>query len=299
MGIYSEEILTKYCSVVSDTEAKKIENAKSMIKDAVNDSNEFSGLDYEIFEQGSYANNTNVKFDSDIDVCVMLKSTFYGEYPDGLTYKDYKFEVGITYDDYKRRAVRALNKKFGDVNMQIGNKSIKIKSNSYRVNADVVIAFQYRDYKSVNSKNPDIYTEGTKFISGSNDSVINYPKQHIFNGKSKDEITNLGYKKLVKIFKKIKNNMEEKGLIDAKKISSFLVESLVWNVPNGIITNNDSWLETVKVAIKYLHNEIKNNKCSEWREVSECLYLFRGKRKWTQQDAQDFLLKMWRHMEYK
>jgi predicted nucleotidyltransferase len=294
MGIYSEEILTKYCSVVSDTEAKKIENAKSMIKDAINDSNEFSGLDYEIFEQGSYANNTNVKFDSDIDVCVMLKSAFYGKYPDGFTY-----EVGITYDDYKRRAVRALNKKFGDVDMQIGNKSIKIKSNSYRVNADVVIALQYRDYKSVNSKNPDTYTEGIMFISGSNDIVINYPKQHILNGISKNKITNLDYKKLVRIFKTIKNNMEEKWLIDAKKISSFLVESLVWNVPNGIITNNDSLLETVKVAIKYLHNEIKNNKCSEWREVSECLYLFRGKRKWTQQDAQDFLLKMWRHMEYK
>jgi predicted nucleotidyltransferase len=141
MGTYSEEQLSNYCATVSDTEEERIKNAKEMIKSAINDSAEFNALDYEIFEQGSYANNTNIRVDSDIDICVMLESTFYSAYPDGLTYRDYGFLVGtMTFDDYKGRIFRALNKKFGN-DIKIGNKSIKIKSNSYRVNADVVVAF--------------------------------------------------------------------------------------------------------------------------------------------------------------
>ncbi|MDR2425947.1 MAG: hypothetical protein LBD46_01995 [Endomicrobium sp.] len=63
MSKYSEETLSSYCSAVSDAEETRIENAKSMIKSAINDSAELQGLDYEIFIQGSYANNTNIKAD--------------------------------------------------------------------------------------------------------------------------------------------------------------------------------------------------------------------------------------------
>ncbi|NYT27664.1 MAG: nucleotidyltransferase domain-containing protein [Candidatus Thiodubiliella endoseptemdiera] len=40
-----------------------------------------------MFVQGSYANNTNVRANSDIDICIMLKDTFSAEYPNGLTKK--------------------------------------------------------------------------------------------------------------------------------------------------------------------------------------------------------------------
>jgi predicted nucleotidyltransferase len=296
---YSEEDLNYYWSAVSDTEEEKIEHAKSMIRDAINNSAEFSGLDYEIFEQGSYANKTNIRLDSDIDICVMLKSTFYAEYPDELTREYCGFPAGtINFNDYKQRVVNALNEKF-ETDTKIGNKSIKITSNSYRVKADVVVAFQYRDYKISNSRDADDYTEGIGFISNTNGMVINYPKEHIENGITKNKETGLMYKKLVKIFKNIKSNMEDKRLIGDEKISSFLIESLIWNVPNDIIMNRYGWLEVVKKTIKYLYKKIQDNECSEWGEVSECLYLFRENRKWTCEDVKDFLLKMWNHMGYK
>jgi tRNA nucleotidyltransferase (CCA-adding enzyme) len=98
---YPEEVLGRYGSAVSDTEEAKIEHAKLMIKDAINSSAEFSGFDYEIFEQGSHANKTNIRLDSDIDICLMLKSTFYTSYPDGATDATYGFTPGtITYDGF-------------------------------------------------------------------------------------------------------------------------------------------------------------------------------------------------------
>jgi predicted nucleotidyltransferase len=299
MGIYSENTLSNYCSVISDTEQKRIENAKSMIKSAINNSAEFNGFDYEIFEQGSYANNTNIKIDSDIDICVMLKSSFYSEYPSGLTSRNYGFRTGtMTYDKYKRRIFRTLDKKFGD-DIKIGNKSIKIKSNSYRVNADIIVAFQYRNYKLLNSKNPNHFIEGIKLFSGKDEEVINYLKRHIENVKNKNKETSGMYKKLIKIFKNIKNDMVDKQVLNADIVSSFFIEALIYNLPNDKIVAYSDWNNTIRNAIYYLWNEFNQKKCDNWTEPSKCIYLFHSNRKWTQQDAQDFLLKIWQYMEYK
>jgi hypothetical protein len=97
--------------------------------------------------------------------------------------------------------------------------------------------------------------------------------------------------------KRIRNNMVEDCIIDGNVITSFLVECLVWNTPNRIITGYSSWIETVKQTIVYLYNEIDSNNHTEWGEVSEHLYLFRA-RKWTDMDAKIFLNRMWNYMEY-
>lgn len=299
MSNFSEETLKSWYKPASETEDTKINNAINMIKKAIQNSDEFDGLTYEIFIQGSYGNNTNVRVNSDVDVNVMLTSTFYTCYPDGKNESDYLFSKGsVTYSDYKERIVRALQKKFGTENVTLANKSVKISSNSYRVNADCVISMQYRNYKAIGSTNPSKYVEGIKYISKDGQIVINYPKEHIKNGNSKNVATNYQYKKLVRIFKRVRNKMCEDNLIDKDKITSFLVECLVWNIPNSIIINYSSWNEKIKQAIIYLYNAIKNDECKDWGEVSDWLYLFHSGRKWTKAEAQDFLLKMWNYMGY-
>ena len=106
------------------------------------------------------------------------------------------------------------------------------------------------------------------------------------------------YKKLVRIFKHMRNVMVDEGITDGDRISSFLVECLVWNVPNNIITGYSTWTETVKEAIIYTYNAIKDGKHKEWGEVSEILYLFHSERKWDSKDAQSFLRDMWNYMGY-
>ena len=293
--IFDEAKLKSWCLPPSSTEQEKINNTINMIKSAIDGSQELEDLDIEIFAQGSFANNTNVKASSDVDVCIMLKSTFFTEYPPGLGRNDYGFVEGtITYEDYKNLILNALIKKFGSSNVRVGNKSIKIKSNSYHVEADAVVAFMLKNYFIIDSRQVDKYIEGIRFISNSGITVSNYPKDHIANGIQKNNTTNYAYKKLVRIFKRLRNEMVDAGLVDGEKISSFLIECLVWNVPNNIITGYSTWTETVRQSIAYLYNAINENRHLEWCEVSEHLYLFK-ERIWTDKDAKSFLLNLWNY----
>ena len=97
--------------------------------------------------------------------------------------------------------------------------------------------------------------------------------------------------------KHIKNNMVDDDKTNSDKITSFLIECLVWNIPNSIITGYVTWTETVKQAITYLFKAIEQNQHQEWGEVSELLYLFRG-RKWTDTDVKNWLLAAWSYLEF-
>ena len=256
-------------------------------------------MNIEVFTQGSFANNTNVHSDSDVDVCVMLKDTFHCKYPNDLKNEDYGYKTSyLTFQDYRELVKEALQGKFKSEYVYDGNKSLKINENTYHVKADVVPAFQLRNYAYRNSVYADSYVEGTWFCSKLGNEICNYPKVHIENGNRKNIRTNHEYKKLVRIMKHIKNDMVGDKITDGDKITSFLIECLVWNISDQIIIGYNTWIETVKQAIIYLYNSIDDGKHIEWREVSEMLYLFRG-RKWTDQDAKQWLYDAWNYMGYR
>ena len=296
---YTEYTLNSWTSPLSQSEEERVENTIRMIKNAVSSYSKLSNCSIEIFAQGSYANNTNVRQNSDVDICIMLTSTFFCNYVDGRTNADYGYlDGGIEYRDYKSYVIEALNAKFGYNTVSIENKCINVEANSYHVNADVVPAFQYRDYKAINSLDATRYIEGIKYIANDGSVVINYPKEHISNGKQKNIKTNHAYKKLVRIMKHIRNNMADERKINPDKITSFLTECLVWNVPDSIITGNDSWSATIQNSIAYLWNSIKEGKHKEWGEVSERWYLFHSARKWSEAETMQFLYDMYNYLEF-
>lgn len=98
--------------------------------------------------------------------------------------------------------------------------------------------------------------------------------------------------------KRIRNNMVDEGIVDGDKITSFLIECLIWNVPNATITVNSTWASTVQNSIAYLWNAIKDGNHEEWGEVSEHLYLFHSGRKWTVTGTKDFLNDMYNYLEF-
>lgn len=160
----------------------------------------------------------------------MCKSTFFHSYPDGLDDSHYGFYEGtIPFHEFKSRVLDALRNKFGSYSVKVRNKSVKIESNTYHVDADVVPAFQYRDYRRIGSRKRDVFTEGIKLHAENGSTVINYPKIHLSNGIEKNKATNPRYKNLVRIVKRIRNNMVDDGVINGDIIGSFLVECLVWN----------------------------------------------------------------------
>lgn len=294
---YSEDTLQRWIAPLSVTEEQRVENTIRMIKDAIASYDRLSECTTKTFAQGSYANNTNVRQNSDIDICVMLTSSYYCNYVDNKTDKDYGFISGsMKYSDYKLHVVNALKTKFGSDAISIGNRCVRIQANSYHINADIVPAYEYRDYRIIGSTDPTQYIKGIKYFSADGNEIINYPQDHISNGKQKNNDTNYAYKGLVRIMKHIRNNMFDEGLIDGDRITSFLIECLAWNVPNSRITIGTLWADTVRDAIAYLWTAIKNEKHKEWGEVSERLYLFHSRRKWTDIETKNFLYDMYHYL---
>jgi hypothetical protein len=302
MAKFSEETLDNWRKPASESEEQKISNAISMIKDAINAHEILKPKSPEFIIQGSYGNNTNIRIDSDIDVCVMLKETFYTQYREGVTREDYGFTEGTnSFSDYRKWIVEALNKKFGNENVDAtGNKSIKVHSNTYRVQADVVPAFQYRNYQYDKSNDADNFIEGIKFFSLQGEEVINYPKIHVENGITKNTNTGRSYKRAVRLYKRIRNKMIEDKLPVPDSIRSFLIEGLLWNTPDSIFNNAKTWNDLLRNSIVHIYNHTKDESLSkEWGEVSEHFYLFHNERKWTREHVTNFLTQMWNYLEYK
>lgn len=301
MSRYSEQTFDGWRQPASKSEEQRISNAISMIKDAIRASDDLKNRRIEIFAQGSYANNTNVRIGSDIDVCVMLKDAFFTEYPDGITDEHFGFTQDTNnFSTYREQILNALIEKYGSDNVKPGNKSIKIISNSYRVEADAVPSFQYRNYRCNNSRNVNTFKEGVKFYpQNPNTEVINYPIIHIENGKAKNKNTYRRYKRLVRIFKHIRYKMIDDGESVNEGITSFLIECLLWNTPNSTFNNNDTWAKIIKQAITYLQNKTQDEKdCKKWGEVSEMFYLFHSSRKWSVKMTNDFLAQMWNYLAF-
>lgn len=296
MPKYSEETLKNWAKPASTTEEQRISNAIKMIKEAIQNHNDLKYKDIEIFVQGSYANNTNVRTKSDVDVCVMLKDTFYDVYPSGYTREDYGFSSGEnSFYDFRKDVINALKNKYGKENIKPGNKSIKMESTSYRVEADAVPAFQYRNYKIISSTDKNHFIEGIKFYSNSNEEVINYPKEHIENGKRKNTNTQRKYKRTARIFKRIRHQMIQDNIPVKKCISSFLIESLLFNVEDCQFTYDEPWNNKIKDIIKYLQDNDKLN----YTEVSGKLNLFDDTRKWDIDSVDKFLKQMYNFLGYK
>lgn len=300
MSKFSEDTFKAWCRPASESEEQQISRAIRMAKDAVRSSDKLKGKDIEIFVQGSYANNTNVRKESDVDVCVMLKDTFYSKYPKGKTSKDYGFTQGTNdYSTYRKDIINAARDKYGEENVKPGNKSIKISENGGRVESDLVPSFLYRNYAAINNSDPNKFVDGVIFFPNNGGQVINYPKQHIENGTAKNKDTHRRYKRQVRLLKRIRYKMIDDGWSVNGGISSFLIECLLYNTPNRIFNGNDTYGEQLKQVIIYLYQQTKpGREASNWKEVSGMLDLFDTTRKWNMSMVHKFLEQVWKIVKF-
>ena len=188
--------------------------------------------------QGSYANNTNVRTQSDVDIAVIQEEVFTTEYRKDTWYPqtdaDYHFtKVPTPAIAFKDEVQICLENDFGrDVERK--NKSIKVHGNTYRKDTDTVPCGRYRDYRNDFSKNVNNFVGGIRIVPDHGPIIINYPEQHIENGRKKNTNTNHYYKKFVRIMKKMRYLMQEdkKDVFRnaANGVNSFMLESLLWNI---------------------------------------------------------------------
>ena len=239
--------------------------------------------DLKLLVQGSYANNTNVRGESDVDIAVIQLNTFNTLYRSGVTDANYGFtSSSCDFLDYKTEIHKALVLKFGTEGVEWKNKCIHVQGNSYRVNTDTVPARRYRNYSKDYNNDRDNFIGGIYIKTDKGEIIINYPEQHIANGREKNVSSNLYYKKHVRIIKRIRYLMIDDGVASASKVNSFMLESLLWNIPDYKYQSNDSYVEKFKGLINYVtYLSIPDNSIDNYYEVNGIKKLFDTKEKKT------------------
>jgi hypothetical protein len=296
MAKFSEDTLSNWTRPPSDTEESKLSNSERIIKETINEDATLSGKSIEVFGQGSYANDTNIRLNSDIDINVRYTGGFYFDLPPNTSKEDFGINSLTTYslEQFKNEVQSALINKFNRESVVRRNKCITVLGNSYRIETDVVPTWNYRRYtKSGN------YVLGAELRADSGKYIVNFPKQHIENGKVKNSNTHRRFKRLTRIYRKLRYKMIDDSVDVSDSITSFLIECLNWNVRNSIFNDNDTWQERLKASIVHLYECTKvKEKCDEWGEVSDLLYLFHADRKWNREDVNVFLVRLWNYLGY-
>ena len=278
------------------TERQRCDNAVSAVRNAINRSAELSGIDVRVSAQGSYRNGTNVRDDSDVDVNVCCTSTFTTLLTDGLTDADLLLvDSNYSYADFKNAVEAALRSHFGSRAVQRGNKALDLHETTYHVDADVVPTFAHRRYYRNGSGFG--YFEGTELRPDRGQRIINWPEQNYLNGVEKNKATGNRFKKIVRGLKAISNEMAGAGIEAARATPSFLIECLLWNVPNTCF-GNDAFLSDLRLALVHIfeHTNVPTS-CDEWGEINELKYLFRSAQPWSVTTARDFAVAVWNYME--
>jgi hypothetical protein len=292
-----EDSLTSWAKAPGQTEQDKCDRAVTAVRKAKEASKALSKHNIRVFAQGSYCTRTNVREDSDVDVCLLCTESLISDYPEGMGASNFGLSspADYGYDQFKNDAHAALNDYFGTEHVTRGKKAFDIKENTYRIAADVVPCFEHRRY---NKDGTWVEPTGTAFYSDSYDRIINWPDQNYANGVAKNTATAQRFKDVVRIFKRVWNKMKDENKPEAAPMSSFLLESLVWNVPNDSFV--ESYTTTVRSALIHLYNNSqKCETCSEWGEVNELKYLFKGNHPWTYQQVNAFTVAMWNFLELK
>ena len=291
---YSEETLNNWRKPPSNSEEEKLTNVEKMVRNCINEDATLKGMNIRIFGQGSYVNDTNVRLNSDIDLNLQYADAFYYDLPPEKTPSDFGLNNPISYSApvFKTHVQNALVNKF-ESDVKRKNKCLAIEGNTYRVGADVVPTWQYRRYAM-----DGMFVEGVRFFADSGQSVTNFPIQHIENGKLKNSQTQRRFKRLVRLFKRIRAKMIEDGESVNQNITSFLLECLVWNVPNRIFNDYETWTDRLENSILFLYGKTKEEGVyKDWVEVSSLLPLFDSDCKWTRTDVHTYLQNLWLYLE--
>jgi hypothetical protein len=299
---YWEDRFSTWAQPPSDSEADRIDNAITAIRKAL-DANTFLASSTKVYVQGSYRNRVNVRQESDVDVGILYTgNAFYPHYPTGKSHLDFG-NVGGAYSfaDFKDAVEVALVSRFGRTAVTRGSKAFDVHANSYRVDADVVPTFVHRRYTLDGS-----YICGVQFFPDAGPAVVNWPErlfddprwpdQHYEHGVAKNTATARGFKGVVRILKKLRHELLDASVAAAMPVPGFLVECLVWNVPNAYLRHS-SWDDNVQAALAHLWSSTETvDQCSQWGEVSELKYLFRGLPDERRQQVRAFLDAAWSHI---
>jgi predicted nucleotidyltransferase len=245
-----------------------------------------AGMQYEVYLQGSYANSTNIRSDSDVDVVVEATSVFYSDLSDAEKQTLGLRTGGYGYADFRKEVIRALNAYCGNCVDTSGANAIAVLPNSGRLKADVLPCVRYKRYNA-----RVVIAEGLTFWNQhTNQQVINYPKLHIRNGelKNANDRSSGWYKPSVRMLKNARRRVINDSDVLRKKFPSYFVESLFYNVPDVVFRR--SYQSVFAEVVNYLNVQLQSDQSSKFVTQSGQHWLFGASSvQWNREDARDFV----------
>ena len=234
-------LLSLWTRPSSDHEKETQQRAESMVDGAIKSRDAFKDSHVRIFPKGSYYDNTNVRLDSDVDIVVELQDCIYWDYSSGVTPGNPApsiYSGPWTKESWRAAVVAALKSKFGADQVDTsGHIAINIKAvEGSRPSIDVVPSFKYHRHDDSARSAAKTHT-GSCVWSTDGRMTVNRPQQQHDNGVEKNKATGGRYKDFVRILKNAENALVKSGQI--KALPSYLMECLVFNVKNDVLTTGD------------------------------------------------------------
>jgi hypothetical protein len=279
----------------SVTEQQERDRTEARIKDAIAASDELPST-VRVYAKGSYANNTNVRRDADVDVAVEWTEQFkvltWGETegmtPDQLGYTP--VAQMISPHEFRAQIERALIASFGSAVDTSGDKAIDVAAGTGTLDADVVPCIQMWRYDA-----PYDYRVGHRLFPKSGGSIDNYPDYNLANGRAKNNATGGRYKDMVRAIKRLETEMLEDGTL-AREYPGYLVECLVYNVPDELLGASTLYDDLVEV-FNFLWEGLRDpDVYGAWVEVNGLRFIFYPGSPHSQDFAFSFIDTAWRRV---
>ena len=196
----------------------------------------FRSKDFKVFLQGSYANDTNINAESDVDIVIQLNDCLNSDLSnlsdsEKAAYKSAFDNATYTYSNFKEDVLSVLKAQYENA-VKTGNKAISIDANNSRRKADVIVAIQHRRYFKFRSSSDSSYIKGLCFYNASNQPISNFPNDHSANLTDKHQASSNRLKPLIRVFKNMRNRLIDEGKIGGDIAPSYYIEGLLFNVPN-------------------------------------------------------------------
>lgn len=264
----------------SATEEAERDSTLSRVKRAIDESSDIESSNVSVYVKGSYASNTNVRRDSDVDVVVEWTSWSYvhkafqavGKTAAELGYRP--IQTGPTPAEFRAQVERALVTAFGGAVDTSGDKAIDVTRATGTLDAAVVPCFSLKHYDG-----PRLSHHGHRIFPKSGGCIDNFPEQNLLNGRAKNNRTNSRYKQIVRCLKRLEGELVADEKI-AREYPGYVVECLLYNVPDVLFTSEPTLLKTLRHCLSYLWDGLQaEGTYTEWQEVNELMWLFRGTNK--------------------
>ncbi|EEP89600.1 nucleotidyltransferase domain-containing protein [Yersinia kristensenii] len=288
-----EDKLSGWTGPSSSTEQDKQDRTERMIREAIYSHAPFNNCSLKVYAKGSYANNTNVRSDSDVDIAVECTEVLYWEKTEESIHTPGEPYKGIwTPAKLRTELITAMETKFSGQVDSSGSTAIQINSSSARVDADVVPCFSYKYYMENETR------DGTKIFKTDGNNIVNYPAQQLKNGIAKNNRTNYAYKRGARLLKRIENVMTKDETF--RELPSFFMECLAYNCPD-IVFAHSTWTKCLRAMLIHIWENLQGDEptSERWVEVNECFYLFHSNQKWARKDGREFAKAAWNYLEFK